>query len=116
MLSDFAALSPNTVPVPSFAGVRVFLLPPKEPAIDTPMDASAAMVAAPAARLSGKGRDDMADTTASTALVAVRAPLFASDEAVSMARSEEHTSELQSLMRISYAVFCLKKKKTQASK
>src|SRR3546814_5187553 len=29
-----------------------------------------------------------------------------------VARSEEHTSELQSLMRISYAVFCLKKKKT----
>src|SRR3546814_2561356 len=34
------------------------------------------------------------------------------DESV-MARSEEHTSELQSLMRISYAVFCLKKKKKQ---
>src|SRR3546814_4168309 len=33
-------------------------------------------------------------------------PLFA-------ARSEEHTSELQSLMRSSYAVFCLKKKKTK---
>src|SRR3546814_6471768 len=30
-----------------------------------------------------------------------------------LARSEEHTSELQSLMRISYAVFCLKKKKKQ---
>src|SRR3546814_2391245 len=30
---------------------------------------------------------------------------------VAKARSEEHTSELQSLMRISYAVFCLKKKK-----
>src|SRR3546814_3045386 len=30
-----------------------------------------------------------------------------------LGRSEEHTSELQSLMRISYAVFCLKKKKTQ---
>src|SRR3546814_3126304 len=30
-------------------------------------------------------------------------------------RSEEHTSELQSLMRISYAVFCLKKKKTSAN-
>src|SRR3546814_2400997 len=29
-----------------------------------------------------------------------------------VSRSEEHTSELQSLMRISYAVFCLKKKKT----
>src|SRR3546814_3776413 len=28
-------------------------------------------------------------------------------------RSEEHTSELQSIMRISYAVFCLKKKKTK---
>src|SRR3546814_4367711 len=32
------------------------------------------------------------------------------------ARSEEHTSELQSLMRISYAVFCLKKKKRQKQK
>src|SRR3546814_2191886 len=31
-------------------------------------------------------------------------------------RSEEHTSELQSLMRISYAVFCLKKKKTTDTK
>src|SRR3546814_7079407 len=31
-------------------------------------------------------------------------------------RSEEHTSELQSLMRISYAVFCLKKKKTKYTK
>src|SRR3546814_9973563 len=30
-----------------------------------------------------------------------------------IARSEEHTSELQSLMRISYAVFCLKKQKTK---
>src|SRR3546814_8642457 len=32
------------------------------------------------------------------------------------ARSEEHTSELQSLMRISYAVFCLKKKKKNTTK
>src|SRR3546814_2919967 len=31
-------------------------------------------------------------------------------------RSEEHTSELQSLMRISYAVFCLKKKKNKINK
>src|SRR3546814_8656019 len=31
-------------------------------------------------------------------------------------RSEEHTSELQSLMRISYAVFCLKKKKAKIQK
>src|SRR3546814_3187511 len=54
-----------------------------------------------------------------------RAPLFHADRARGLAgagdgsgagfrsrpRSEEHTSELQSLMRISYAVFCLKKKK-----
>src|SRR3546814_5280999 len=33
--------------------------------------------------------------------------------AIRLVRSEEHTSELQSLMRISYAVFCLKKKKYQ---
>src|SRR3546814_1461042 len=32
---------------------------------------------------------------------------------IAAVRSEEHTSELQSLMRISYAVFCLKKKKRQ---
>src|SRR3546814_7143717 len=35
--------------------------------------------------------------------------------AVATLRSEEHTSELQSLMRISYAVFCLKKKKSHKS-
>src|SRR3546814_4617561 len=39
-----------------------------------------------------------------------RAVRLAGTEAIE--RSEEHTSELQSLMRISYAVFCLKKKKT----
>src|SRR3546814_6524192 len=32
---------------------------------------------------------------------------------LALVRSEEHTSELQSLMRISYAVFCLKKKKSR---
>src|SRR3546814_7168781 len=36
--------------------------------------------------------------------------------AIDRARSEEHTSELQSLMRISYAVFCLKKKKQQKTR
>src|SRR3546814_3657447 len=36
--------------------------------------------------------------------------------AVDLTRSEEHTSELQSLMRISYAVFCLKKKKHKKQK
>src|SRR3546814_7125275 len=37
--------------------------------------------------------------------------VFAIGVALAALRSEEHTSELQSLMRISYAVFCLKKKK-----
>src|SRR3546814_9750318 len=37
-------------------------------------------------------------------------------QAVIFLRSEEHTSELQSLMRISYAVFCLKKKKQKNDK
>src|SRR3546814_2236886 len=48
----------------------------------------------------GNGRD---------ALIAARNQMLGG----AMQRSEEHTSELQSLMRISYAVFCLKKKKTQ---
>src|SRR3546814_8852431 len=46
-----------------------------------------------AARQSGRGEHDLVDAL--------------------LERSEEHTSELQSLMRISYAVFCLKKKKKQ---
>src|SRR3546814_10438723 len=41
--------------------------------------------------------------------------LYAAGE-VTQSRSEEHTSELQSLMRISYAVFCLKKTKTDITK
>src|SRR3546814_1619726 len=46
-------------------------------------------------------------------LIATMADRMGLDFLVSVARrSEEHTSELQSLMRISYAVFCLQKKKT----
>src|SRR3546814_7560169 len=40
----------------------------------------------------------------------VAVPQAGRDDEAGNARSEEHTSELQSLMRISYAVFCLKKK------
>src|SRR3546814_6141692 len=40
---------------------------------------------------------------------------IASPSLAASSRSEEHTSELQSLMRISYAVFCLKKKKNQTN-
>src|SRR3546814_14239298 len=42
-------------------------------------------------------------------------PDVALNLALAVIRSEEHTSELQSLMRISYAVFCLKKKKALQS-
>src|SRR3546814_2770657 len=44
------------------------------------------------------------------AITALEAAIVRAREA---GRSEEHTSELQSLMRISYAVFCLKKKKNK---
>src|SRR3546814_5805983 len=47
------------------------------------------------------------------AQVAVAPGVGYGEEGEGFVRSEEHTSELQSLMRISYAVFCLKKKKTQ---
>src|SRR3546814_2117786 len=46
----------------------------------------------------------------SSAVVSMTLTLAAVYAPVAFARSEEHTSELQSLMRISYAVFCLKKK------
>src|SRR3546814_7363066 len=55
------------------------------------------------------------------ALACVRAGLFARHAVLAGSvfdralRSEEHTSELQSLMRISYAVFCLKKKKNTSN-
>src|SRR3546814_10552792 len=47
--------------------------------------------------------------------VAVAGGRLARHRAADADRSEEHTSELQSLMRISYAVFCLKKKKHKST-
>src|SRR3546814_3641708 len=56
------------------------------------------------------GAEDQAAAVKVSALyLGITAPVIVTDPA----RSEEHTSELQSLMRISYAVFCLKKKTTQ---
>src|SRR3546814_10745085 len=52
---------------------------------------------------------DLRHYAALTAVMSI--PALNSREGTAL-RSEEHTSELQSLMRISYAVFCLKKKKT----
>src|SRR3546814_9624456 len=46
----------------------------------------------------------------------VMSAVRSSPELVALGRSEEHTSELQSLMRISYAVFCLKKKRTRMNR
>src|SRR3546814_2994414 len=48
----------------------------------------------------------------SEAVERIRAQVGADEVILGLSRSEEHTSELQSLMRISYAVFCLKKKNT----
>src|SRR3546814_10811340 len=56
---------------------------------------------------SSSGAPSKGEATASSATTMLN--IFYS--ALSEDRSEEHTSELQSLMRISYAVFCLKKKK-----
>src|SRR3546814_8818658 len=53
--------------------------------------------------------------TGSAAILIAGALLFVLVIGLLIARSEEHTSELQSLMRISYAVFCLKKKKANIS-
>src|SRR3546814_4724009 len=46
----------------------------------------------------------------------MRLQVFGKKVLAPLIRSEEHTSELQSLMRISYAVFCLKKKKNLLTK
>src|SRR3546814_2791487 len=53
---------------------------------------------------------DMQPTLTSYILALIKHPDIANACPERAARSEEHTSELQSLMRISYAVFCLKKK------
>src|SRR3546814_11863592 len=62
-----------------------------------------------AALYTGLEADDASDVTAELEARGVDYTL--EDGGRTVKRSEEHTSELQSLMRISYAVFCLKKKK-----
>src|SRR3546814_8559667 len=68
------------------------------------------------ARAGGEPRAAKVEALAYTAGAIVTALLLGGALlALRAARSEEHTSELQSLMRISYAVFCLKKKKKKTS-
>src|SRR3546814_2519942 len=55
----------------------------------------------------------LASTRGPLARIGVAPPAVVLNGALGVDRSEEHTSELQSLMRISTAVFCLKKKKKQ---
>src|SRR3546814_4593394 len=55
--------------------------------------------------------DKRRDDSCAYAAVEKSPPTLCESSRVKPARSEEHTSEIQSLMRISYAVFCLKKKK-----
>src|SRR3546814_6574311 len=78
--------------------------------IDTP--AAAMRVHAPAVLRNGEFFEFRVQITArrdiAEPVIAISAPYWRD---VNRGRSEEHTSELQSLMRISYAVFCLKKKK-----
>src|SRR3546814_9493124 len=63
-------------------------------------------------QLHGGDQEPFPDPHRAAALIKAvgRAPKGVDAECLSERRSEEHTSELQSLMRISYAVFCLKKK------
>src|SRR3546814_8088463 len=69
-----------------------------KPIVERPKTTTAPSIFRPTSCFSGRNENHSAVTPAPIAGAAAR-------------RSEEHTSELQSLMRISYAVFCLKKKK-----
>src|SRR3546814_4342157 len=73
------------------------------------------MKAAPRGALRGERRGVVA--VSGRSIAAARALIAQeNDDGYQHPRSEEHTSELQSLMRISYAVFCLKKKNTNRNK
>src|SRR3546814_2641512 len=71
---------------------------------DSPVVPTATMPSVPSAICHSTSADRLSQSTAPSGNMGVTT-------ATMLPRSEEHTSELQSLMRISYAVFCLKKKK-----
>src|SRR3546814_7148281 len=72
---------------------------------------SATNVINDAAARAAAGSQQVSHTADQAAKDAQQANVLAEDIRAVVTRSEEHTSELQSLMRISYAVFCLNKKK-----
>src|SRR3546814_7549934 len=108
-------------------GVKLAITSPEDAAAEAGQMAERIARAAPDARLDGFLLSEMAPPGVELILGTRRDPLFGplvmvglggvtaelfEDVAIRL-RSEEHTSELQSLMRISYAVFCLKKKNTK---
>src|SRR3546814_6381976 len=96
---------------PPFRSARGQLRPPGPWCLPPPGGAAAAGAAAPAAEPASSAAPEPAPAEATAAAADIgAAPVIAAPPSPPT-RSEEHTSELQSLMRISYAVFCLKKKK-----
>src|SRR3546814_10330642 len=96
----FRSVGPSTAAASSWLAAAAIVL-----AATRPLGASGRGVEEAPSRL---GPMVLALAAGASAAVVVAGP------APGGSRSEEHTSELQSLMRISYAVFCLKKKKTSA--
>src|SRR3546814_7069688 len=78
------------------------------PAVNSPSSAMTAAMPASARQFAPRAPGVSASTPSQGSAI----PLSVSPRGGENSRSEEHTSELQSLMRISYAVFCLKKQKT----
>src|SRR3546814_9499005 len=95
--------------------------PPRSTRTDTLFPYTTLFRSAPAGRAAAERRENRTNCSMSStcfsrfhaasahALIAIVTPMKIRKPATTR-RSEEHTSELQSLMRISYAVFCLKKK------
>src|SRR3546814_2109068 len=101
-----------------FAGnhdnLAALFLPDLFPALDQPLNLAIPTVKLGQPRPSRKSAPEGARLTYFPYLNRIRKPLQTMVAKIGKLdrRSEEHTSELQSLMRISYAVFCLKKKNT----
>src|SRR3546814_9018168 len=104
LFRSFGARARHRLDMPAMVAGK----PPRQPVLDHPRGAIGALEAVPAGAAQGQRRI-AATVEEQQHLLAARQRLV--DRGHQRWRSEEHTSELQSLMRISYAVFCLKKKK-----